>query len=73
MTLIVVSGQWPRNEGEGGGQWSVARNEGHMEECNQQLATRPTGRARHKRSMRERVVGGNDTLIELRINPWFNP
>ena len=41
-----------RNEGEGGGQWSVARNEGHMEECNQQLAaTSPIGRARHKRSM----------------------
>ena len=72
MTLIVVSSQWPEmREREVA---RVARNEGHMEECNQQLhATRPIGRARHKRSMRERIVGGDDTLIEFRMNPSSNP
>ncbi len=44
-----------------------------MEECNQQLATRPIDRARHKRSMRERIVGGDDTLIEFGVNPPSNP
>ncbi len=44
-----------------------------MEECNQQLATRPIGRARHKESMLERIVGGDDTLIEFGVNPSSNP
>jgi len=44
-----------------------------MQECNQQLATRPIGRARHKESMLERIVGGDDTLIEFRLKPTSNP
>jgi len=44
-----------------------------MQECNQQLATRPIDRARHKRSMRERIVRGNDTLIEFTMKPSSNP
>ena len=37
------------------------------------ITTRPIGRARHKRSMRERIVGGDDTLIEFGVNPLSNP